>query len=172
MAILFALVYPDQQAAEQAALTARGLEQAGFIAILDSSLITKDTKGHIEHQGERHKVRTGATAGAVVGGITGLIFFMPVAGMAAGAALGGAVGKWSNSGDGGDFVKFRDQVTRDLQSDGAALVLLMETDARDRVIHDLGQHGGTLISTDVSEAQLAEVQQELNKIAAASGPTP
>jgi len=172
MAILFAIVYPDQQTAEQAALTARGLDEAGFASILDSSLITKDTKGHIEHQGERHTVRTGVTAGAVVGGITGLLFFAPVAGAAAGAALGGVVGRWAKSGDGGDFEKFRDQVTQDLQADGAALVLLMETDARDRVIHDLGKHGGILRSTDVTEGLLTEIQQELDRVAAVSKNTP
>src|SRR5215211_2871918 len=134
MAILPALVYPDQDTAEKAATTARGLVEAGYLEILDSSLITKDAKGKLEHRGERHTVRTGLTTGAVVGGLTGLLFLVPVAGIAAGATLGGLIGKWAKSGAAGDFEKFRDQVSQDLQPGGAALVLLAQTDARDRII--------------------------------------
>src|SRR5262245_58352012 len=118
MAYLFALVYPDQATAEQADATAHGLSDAGFLTILDSSVITKDSKGKIEHKGQRHPVRTGAVAGAVVGGFTGLIFLMPWAGAAAGAAIGGAIGKGAKSGAGNDFNEFRDQVSSDLQPGG------------------------------------------------------
>jgi uncharacterized membrane protein len=172
MALLFGLVYPDQATAEQAALTAGGLAQAGYLDILDSSLVTKDAKGKVEHQGERHPVRTGIVGGAVIGGLTGLIFLVPVAGVAAGAALGGFFGKEAKSGGSQDFEEFRDQVSNDLQPGGAALLLLCQTDARDRVLHDLGRHGGTLRSTDVSEQQLAKVQEEINKVSAASLSSP
>jgi uncharacterized membrane protein len=165
MAILFALVYPDQATAEQAALTAKGLVEAGYLDILDSSLITKNAKGKIEHQGERHTVRTGLTAGVIIGGLTGILFFVPVAGMAAGGAMGGLIGKWAKSGGSGDFKHLRDQIDRDLVPGGAALVMLGETDARERVIHDLGRHGGILRSTDVTDQQLAEIQQEIDKVA-------
>ena len=151
MAILFALVYPDQPTAEKAALSAKGLEEFGYMAILESSIISKNSKGKIEHHGERHTVRTG---------------------VAAGAAFGGLIGKWAKSGASEDFVQFRDQVTRDLQPGGAALVLIVETDARDRVIYDLGQYGGILRSTDVSKEQLAEVQAALDKVAAGSESSP
>lgn len=164
MAILVALVYPDRETAEQAALVASGLAEAGYLDILDSSLITKDAKGKIEHHGERHTVRTGAVTGAVVGGFTGLLFFVPVAGIAAGAAFGSLMGKWAKSGASSDFEKFRDQVSHDLQPEGAALVLLAQTDARDRVMQDLGRLGGTIRSTDVNEEQLAEIQAEINKV--------
>jgi uncharacterized membrane protein len=163
MAVLLALVYPDSATAEQAASTARGLVQAGYLDILDSSLITKNAKGKIEHHGERHTVRTGLVTGALVGGFTGLLFLVPVAGVAAGAAFGSLIGKWAKSGASNDFEAFREQVSADLQPGGAALVLLCQTDAQDRVIHDLGQHGGILHSKDVSEEQLAEVQHELTK---------
>jgi uncharacterized membrane protein len=63
-------------------------------------------------------------------------------------------------------------VSQDLQPGGAALLLLGQTDGRERVLHDLGRHGGTLRSTDVSEEQLAEVQAKVDKIAEASKSTP
>jgi uncharacterized membrane protein len=165
MAVLFAIVYPDQATAEQAALTTRGLVDAGFLNLLDSSLITKNAKGKIEHHGERHTVRTGLLSGALIGGVTGLLFLVPVAGIAAGAAFGGLIGKWAKSGASSDFERFRDQVSADLQPGGAALLLLCDVDARERLIHDLGQHGGIIRSTDISDEQLAEIQQEVDKSA-------
>jgi uncharacterized membrane protein len=56
----------------------------------------------------------------------------------------------------------------DLQPGGAALVVLGEADNRERLVHDLGRHGGTLVSTDVSSEQIAEIQHEIDKVAAAS----
>ncbi|HEY7030572.1 MAG TPA: DUF1269 domain-containing protein [Thermomicrobiales bacterium] len=172
MAILIALVYPDPATAQEAERTARGLQEAGFLNILDLSVITKNDKGKIEHHGERHPVGAGAATGAVLGGITGLFFFVPVAGAAAGAALGGIVGRWMKSGASRDFEKFREQVSNDLQPGGAALVLLGQTEGRDRIIHDLGQHGGILRSTDVSDKELAAIQAEIDKVSGASAGSP
>jgi hypothetical protein len=45
MATLFAVVYPDLATAEQAAATARGLAEAGYLEILDSSLVSKNASG-------------------------------------------------------------------------------------------------------------------------------
>ena len=66
MATLYAIVYPDAATAEQAEQTMRGLSDAGFLRILDSSLVTKSQDGKIEHRGERHSVRRGAVGGDVV----------------------------------------------------------------------------------------------------------
>jgi uncharacterized membrane protein len=164
MATLFAVVYPDVATAEEAAATARGLAEAGFLNILDSSLVTKDEKGNIEHQGERHTVRGGAIGGAVIGGLTGAIFLVPVLGIAAGTAVGAYIGKLRKSGASDDFQAFKDQVSNDLKPGGAALLILGQTDAPDRIVNDLGRHGGTLRSTDLSDKQLAELQAEIDRV--------
>jgi uncharacterized membrane protein len=164
MATLFAIVYPDLATAERAAATARDLAQSGYLNILDSALVSKDAEGKVDHHGERHTVRTGAVTGALLGGLTGAIFLVPVLGLAAGAAVGGYFGKQRKSGASSDFEAFRDQVSNDLQPGGAALLVLGQTDGPDRVIHEMGQHGGTVRSTDLSEQQLAEIQSEINKI--------
>jgi uncharacterized membrane protein len=166
MATLFALVYSDVQTAEEAAETAKGLEQAGFLKILDSSLVTKNEEGKIDHHGERHTVRGGAIGGAVIGGLTGAIFLVPILGIAAGTAVGAYIGKLRKSGASDDFHTFREQVSNDLQPGGAALLLLGQTDAPDRVVHDLGRHGGTLRSTDISDQQIAELQAEIDRVSA------
>jgi uncharacterized membrane protein len=164
MATLFAVVYPDEATAEEAAATARGLEEAGFLKILDSSLITKNEEGKVEVKGARHTVRGGAIGGAVLGGLTGAIFLVPVLGIAAGTAIGAYIGKLRKSGASDDFHSFRDQVSSDLQPGGAALLILGQSDSPDRIVHDLGRHGGTVRSTDLSDKQLAELQKEIDKV--------
>jgi uncharacterized membrane protein len=164
MAVLVALVYPDQAKAEEAATTAKGLEEAGWLTILDESLVTKDENGDVNMK-ERHMIRRGAVTGVVLGGLTGLIFAVPVVGIAAGAAVGAYVGKQRSDGATSDFHEFREQVAADLQPGGAALLLLAQTDARERVIQSLGRLGGTLRSTDFSEQQLAEIQAEIDRAA-------
>jgi uncharacterized membrane protein len=55
-----------------------------------------------------------------------------------------------------------------LQPGGGAILLLIQTDAPERVVNDLGHFGGKLISYDLSEKQLAELQKEIDKLSAQS----
>jgi len=160
MALMLALVYEGQDTAERAFTTLQSLESAGYVTILDRLLLKKDEDGSVELDKEQHPVRHGATTGAVVGGVLGLVFFSPLAGAAAGAAIGGFVGKDAGSGH-QEFKAFADKVTSEIPNGGSAIVLLGETDARDRVIHDLGGYGGKLISSDISATELAALQQEI-----------
>jgi uncharacterized membrane protein len=164
MAGLYAIVYPDQQTAEQALETAKGLETAGYLTILEQALVRKNDKGEVSIDEEKHPVRRGAVAGGVIGAFVGVIFLAPVAGAAAGAGLGAILGK-DRSGASGDFKSFTDTVSRELPNGGAAVVILGETDARERVIQNLGHYGGKVFSYDISSQELAAVQKEVDKIA-------
>ena len=166
MATLIALVYSNPATAEEAVQVTHGLEQAGWLSVLDSALVTKDEHGKVKHHGEGHPVRAGTLTGAVLGGLTSVIFAVPVLGLAAGGAVGAYLGKQASHGVAGDFEAFRNQVGGDLQPGGAALLLLAETYAPERVIHDLGHLGGTLRSTDLSAERIAEIQAEIDKVSA------
>lgn len=168
MAMMLALVYDGHDTADRAFSMAGSLESAGYATILDELVIRKNEHGSVEIDKERHPVRHGATAGAVVGGILGLVFFAPLAGAAAGAAVGGIVGKSNDSGH-QQFKEFAEKVKVEIPNGGSAIVLLGETDARDRVVHDLGGLGGRLFTLDLSKAQLAELQKGID--ASASGTT-
>ncbi len=160
MATLFALIYPDTETAEAAAETAKGLDQAGFLKILDSAVVTKDANGKVEHKGQRNPVRSVGVAGGVVGAITGLMFAVPVLGLAAGAAVGAYFGSMLKSGGQGDFNAFKEQVDSDLAPGGSALLILGDASSgQERVIQDLGRHGGTLRSTDISDDQVAQTPE-------------
>ena len=166
MATLFAIVYPSKDQATSAFDQAKALENAGYMKIMEQALISKDDSGEIKIGDEKHPVLKGAGIGAVVGVLTGAIFLIPVAGLALGAAVGGLLGRHGKSGAEDDFHKFQQTVTAELQPGGGAILLLIQTDAPDRVVNDLGRFGGKLISYDLSEKQLAELQKEIDKLSA------
>ena len=163
MALLFAVIYDDEATADAAFDRAEGLEDLGVMTILDQALITKNDKGKIEVDNEKHPVRRGAVVGGVIGGLTGAIFLMPVVGAAAGAAIGGVIGKGNKSGGEDDFKSFTESVEMRMKPGDAAMVMLAETDARERVVHDLGQFGGTFYSYDISDEEVAQIQKEIDR---------
>ncbi len=166
MATLFALVYPDKDQATSAFDQAKALENAGYMKIMEQALISKNDSGAIEVGDEKHPVLKGAGIGAVAGILTGAIFLIPVAGLALGAAVGGLLGRYGKSGAEDDFKKFQQSVSSELQPGGGAILLLVQTDAPDRVVNDLGRFGGKLMSYDLSDTQLAELQKEIDKASA------
>lgn len=166
MATLFAIVYPDKDLAVSAFDQAKALENAGYMNIMEQALISKDDHGEIKIGDEKHPVLKGAGIGAVVGVLTGAIFLIPVAGLALGAAVGGLLGRHGKSGAEADFNQFQQSVANELQPGGGAILLLIQTDAPDRVVNDLGHFGGKLISYDLTDAQLAELQKEIDKLSA------
>lgn len=108
----------------------------------------------------------GAGIGALVGVLTGAIFLIPVAGLALGAAVGGVLGRYGKSGAEDDFKRFQQTVASELQPGGGAILLLVRTDAPDRLVNDLGRFGGKLLSYDLTDAQLEELQKEIDKLSA------
>jgi uncharacterized membrane protein len=98
--------------------------------------------------------------------LTGELFLIPVAGLALGAAAGSLFGRWGQSGAEDDFKHFQQTVSTELQPGGGAILLLIQTDAPERVVNDLGHFGGKLISYDLTDKQLAELQKEIDKLSA------
>ena len=166
MATLVAIVYPSKDQATNAFDQAKALENAGYMKIMEQALISKDDSGEIKVGDENHPVLKGAGIGAIVGVLTGAIFLIPVAGLALGAAAGGLFGRWGKSGAEDDFKKFQQTVSSELQPGGGAILLLIQTDSPERVVNDLGHFGGKLISYDLTDKQLAELQKEIDKLSA------
>lgn len=166
MATLFAIVYPSKDQAASAFDQAKALENAGYMKIMEQALISKDDHGEIKVGDENHPVLKGAGIGAVVGVLTGAIFLIPVAGLALGAAAGGLLGRHGKSGAENDFKQFQQTVANALEPGGGAILLLIQTDAQDRVINDLGHFGGKVMSYDLTDAQLTQLQKEIDKLSA------
>lgn len=168
MATLFAVIYPDKQRAIDAFDQAKALEDAGYLKIMEQALVTKDENGAVHVGDEKRPILKGSGIGAVVGVIAGSIFLVPVAGLALGAAVGGVLGRYGKSGAEVDFKQFQETISSELQPGGGAMLLLVRTDAPDRLVNDLGRFGGKLVSYDLSDEQLAELQKEIDKQAARS----
>jgi uncharacterized membrane protein len=162
MATLVGLVYPDLETARAAQTTALGLEQAGFLRVLDYTIVEQDGD-KLKTVDKPHPVRKGALLGAVFGGIVGTFMFMPVVGAAAGAALGGGIGKSTQSSGEGDVEALAKQIGDELQPGGAAFIMLGATDGPERIISEMSRHGGKLVSGDISDDQVARVQEQLDK---------
>ena len=99
MATLFALLYPDQQSRKAALESVHGLEDAGYLHVLESAQVTKDANGHIEYEGTDRSVRSSTTKGLALGALTGVIFAVPVAGIAVGTVTGLMIGRRSEHKD-------------------------------------------------------------------------
>jgi uncharacterized membrane protein len=133
---------------------------------MEQALVRKSDSGDISIDEEKHPVRDAAVTGGVIGAIAGTLFVAPVAGAAVGAMIGGVIGRGNKSGGEEDFQEFTNTVQKHLPGGGAALVILGRSDARDRVVQDLGRHGGTVRSFDISDTDLARIQREVDRAAA------
>jgi uncharacterized membrane protein len=167
MATLFALLYPDQQSRKAALESVHGLEDAGYLQVLESALVTKDANGHIKYEGTDRSVRSSTTKGLALGALTGVIFAVPVAGIAVGAVTGLMIGRRSAHRDDKEFPEFAQSVEQALQPGGCATLMLADSDSPDRVIEALARHGGTLMSTELSADRLAEIQKRIDQASTA-----
>lgn len=103
---------------------------------------------------------TGLTRGALWGGLIGLLFFAPFAGLAvgavAGAGIGAAAGSTLDFGIDDDLIA---RISDRLQPDTSALFLLIEKAQPERVLAELKEFGGHVIRTSLS----AEQEERLRK---------
>ncbi len=163
MAGPYAISYPNRQVAEAEFETQTGLEQGGFLTDHEQALVIKDGKGKTRIDHEFRPVRSGAVTGGVVGAVVGAVFLSPIAGAAVGAALGGIFGKTTESGRRDDFKEFSEAVQEALPNGRAALVHLISSLSRDRVVQNLGLHGGMVHSLDIPNAELATLQAAVDR---------
>jgi uncharacterized membrane protein len=163
MATLFALLYPDQSTGEKALERVKGLEQAGYLEVIDSASVTKSKDGDVKHHGESNPARSGAAKGLVVGAMVGAIFAVPVIGIAGGTLAGLAIGRRDDRGADKDFAAFATSVSDALAPGGSAVLLLASTNTPDRVRQEFAPLGGRVMSTDLSDERIAELQAQLDQ---------
>ena len=101
----------------------------------------------------------GAAAGAVTGGLIGLIFFMPLLGAAVGAATGGATGALLDTDDGinDDFMR---RIGDELQPGKAAVFMLVREAIPENVLPTISGRG-VLLQTSLSSEEEAALRAAL-----------
>jgi uncharacterized membrane protein len=160
MATLVAIGYPDQTTGEEALATAHELESELIIQADQLAAVSRDLEGkyHV------HTTHGGASAGggAVWGGfwglLFGLLFFVPFAGWAVGAGLGALMG---HMGEKGIDKQFQQQVRDYLKPGTSALFMVIEQVTPDKAVSALGQYGGTVIKTSLSDEDTKKLQEAL-----------
>lgn len=160
MATLVAITYPNAGAARDALAAVSGLQRQELVRIQDAIIATNEGDKVTLDQA-LNLTAVGAVSGGLWGGLLGLIFLIPVVGMAISAAGGAISGKLSDYGIDDGFAK---DLAAKVEPGKAALLLLAESDAPDRVAAEVRKLnlGGEILYTNLS----AEDEQRLRDLAA------
>ncbi|MCW2533261.1 MAG: uncharacterized protein JWP62_2831 [Blastococcus sp.] len=98
----------------------------------------------------------GALGGSFWGLLFGLIFFVPLLGMAVGAAMGALSGSMADVGIDDDFIR---QVRENVTPGTSALFVMTSGAVVDKVVDEFRQTGATLLSTNLSNEQEAQLRE-------------
>lgn len=119
--------------------------------------VDEDGKKHIDTPGSI--VGVSATGGALWGMIIGLLFLVPGLGLLVGGAWGALAGVASKAGVNRSL---RDRVDGLLEPGKAALVVMATKITEDKFSAAMGEFGGTVLKTSLSDADEAALAEELS----------
>jgi uncharacterized membrane protein len=148
MSELIAIAYPDRQTAEAVRLTLADLATERTIELEDAVVVTRNKDGKVALHQTLRPAATGATGGALWGGVIGLLFLAPLIGMAIGVAAGGAAGALTDVGINDGFMK---RLGASLAPGGAALIVLVRKVTPDKVLPHVQGYGGVVIQTSLDD---------------------
>ena len=158
MSTLNAIAYPNKETAEQVRGELIEAAKEHLLSLEDCVVVTRDGEGKVKLHQAMNTTAAGAAGGAMWGGLIGLLFLAPVVGMAVGAASGALGGKVADVGVNDDFLK---RLGEKLTPDSAALIVLGQSEAGDKVIERVRPYGGELIQTSLAEADEAHLRDAL-----------
>ncbi|MEA2177870.1 MAG: hypothetical protein QOG77_1167 [Solirubrobacteraceae bacterium] len=148
---LVAIAYPDVATAREVASNVGEAQKAHLIELDDLVIVERRNDGKIKlHQASMAGI--GAAGGAMWGGLIGLLFLAPLVGMAIGAASGAAAGAMSDTGVDDKFIK---DLGAQLESGGAALILLIRQANMDRLLAEVKIPGKVIQSSLSTESDQA-----------------
>lgn len=136
------------------------LSKQYLINLEQVAVVSRDADGKLKSDAPRNFVAAGALGGMFWGGLFGLLFLAPVAGMAVGAGAGALGGKLTDLG-----VKreFQDRVGDLLQPGKTALFVVYGRATADKGLPEMQEFGGEVLRTSLSvedEQQLAKALHE------------
>ncbi|MBR0557136.1 DUF1269 domain-containing protein [Ciceribacter sp. L1K23] len=155
MSELIVIGYPDSQTAEGARNTLYQLSKEYLVEIKDAVVAEANDIGEIKLHQMVSMWSIGASGGALWGLLAGILFFNPLIGVAAGAGAGALAGALTDYGINDNFMK---DVAGVLQPGQAALFVLADRAASDKVIDKLSMHGGRIIRTNLDTSKEQELR--------------
>jgi uncharacterized membrane protein len=159
MSNLIAVAYPDLATAQSVAGELGQLTKEKSIQLDDMVVVERRPDGKIKLHQSMSTGGAGAAGGALWGGLIGLIFLAPLLGMAIGAAAGGAAGALTDVGVDDNFMK---NLGAQLQSGGAAVVVLVRQSTPDKVLPRISQYGGEVVQSSLDNDTETRLQEALS----------
>ena len=159
MSELIVIGYDDQGTATQAYNQVLALNKDFVVTLSGLAVVTVDAEGKSHVETPQKIVGVSAASGALWGMLIGLLFFVPGIGLLVGGAMGALFGKLNKSGINDQF---RSQVQQMLKPGSAAVVIMASKITEDKFAEAMGQFGGNLLKTSLSEEDEKELAAELS----------
>jgi uncharacterized membrane protein len=164
MSKLVAIAYPDTATADRVRAELVEATKERLIQLDDAVVVERQPDGKVKLHQAISTSGAGAAGGALWGGLIGLLFLAPLFGMAIGAASGALAGKFTDAGVNDDFMK---RLGTSIPEGGAALIVLGQSDAPDKVIERVAGYGGEVIQTSLSTEDEERLRSALGSAAPA-----
>lgn len=169
MSDLVVFEFPSEAEAEDVRRRLIARQKEYLVDLGDAVIAVKAANGSIKLNQLLHPAPFGAAYGGMWGFLIGLIFMMPLAGAALGAAAGAIGGALTDVGIDDAFMR---EVAESLHSGRAALFLLINKMATDKVLADFRNSGAKVMRTsydrdkeDVLRSALNGAQPEMARAA-------
>ena len=162
MSNLIAVAYPDAETAEGVRAELVEAMKEHLITLEDAVVVVHDADGKVKLNQAMNTTGAGAAGGAVWGGLIGLLFLAPVVGMAVGAASGALGGKMADVGINDDFMR---TLGEKLTPGSAALIVLSQSNAPEKVLERVAKYGGDVIQSSLNSEQEDQLRSALGAAA-------
>jgi uncharacterized membrane protein len=157
MATLTVWKFDSADGAERALELLERLQKEELVHINDAAYVSwPEGKKKPKTQQLTSLKSAGALGGSFWGLLFGLIFFVPLLGMAVGAAMGALSGSMADVGIDDDFIR---QVRENVTPGTSALFVMTSGAVVDKVVDEFRQTGATLLSTNLSNEQEAQLRE-------------
>ena len=160
MSELVAIAYPSDSIAPAVVDRIQRLAGEYQIDVEDLVFLTRGPDGKTKAHHPLAKTGSSATVGGVCGLLAGFLLLNPVAGAAVGAGAGALSSKHRHSGIDGDFV---DELAAELQPGTSAVLVLVRSVNRERVVPEVAKYGGRVLYTSLSEDAERRLREDLER---------
>ena len=160
MSDLVAIVYPNEQKAEDVRQRLLNLQKEYLITLGDAVIAVKTEGGHIKLNQLVNTTATGAASGSFWGLLVGFLFLNPLLGVAVGAASGALGGALTDYGINDAFMK---DLAGNIHPGTAVLFLLIKHMTGDKVLREIQDAGGTVLKTSLDDAKEQALREALAK---------
>ncbi len=134
------------------------LRKEEALTLEDACVVTRNQKGRTKIKQATNLVGAGALGGAFWGGLVGIFFLMPLAGMAIGAIVGAITGKFGDVGINDEFIE---EVGQAVHPGGSALFLLIRSMNEERFLEAIKPFDPEIIRTNLTSEEEANLRRAL-----------